>query len=297
MFSVAHKSEARRAKAWLKDRIEKSKKLPHGELICEAVEITPAMAEILLADHNRGNRPFKTKRFQYAEDMKSGNWLFHAQGLSLSKDGFLNNGQNRLAAIILAGCAIRMMVAFGEDREVFSVIDTGSPRGGADSLHIKGKKNTTVLAAAARLVRILGGGAPTGYASFPNQKILQTIDEHPRLEDWTTDGTRICKKLRGATAAGPTVAFYMISEQSKHARRLETFATLLAEGNIPTKRDPILTLREALKDRRIPPVKSGIGATYVCASIIKAWNLWVRGRTANLANISWSAGEPFPIPE
>src|SRR5690606_37518707 len=122
VFSAAHKSEARRARAWLKDRIEKSKKLPHGELICEAVEVTPAMAEILLTEHNRGNRPLKPRRFKYAEDMRAGNWLFHSQGLSMSRDGRLNNGQNRLEAVIMAGCNVRMMMAFGEDRETFSVI-------------------------------------------------------------------------------------------------------------------------------------------------------------------------------
>lgn len=298
VFSAAHKSDARRARAWLKDRIEKSKKLPHGELICEAVEVTPAMAEIMLAEHNEGNRPLKPRRFQYAEDMKAGDWKFHSQGISLSKDGLLNNGQNRLTAVVLAGVDVRMMVAFGEDRDVFPVIDTGATRGGSDSLHIAGYQNTTCLAASARLLRDIMSKRPGHDGRISNEDALRIVQKYPGLIDAAVVGQRVGCKLKGATTAAPAVAYYLIKEKSKYARRADAFFDMLAAGNVPNKRDPVLVLRDAIMNRSISTRAGGsVRAAHICGALIRAWNLWINGGKGSLGGITWIAGQPFPMPE
>lgn len=295
LFSAAHEREARRARSWLKDRLDKSKKLPVGEIMMESCDITPVLAEVMM-EYNRGNRPLKPRRFQYAETMKAGDWKFHSQPISFSRDELLNNGQNRLSAVVLSGCTVRMMVAFGESRDVFPVIDTGAPRGGSDSLHVAGYKNTTILAASARTLHTATSRSPRTNLSISNDHVIQIVRDHPELESSTTHGGKVGQKIRGATAAGPTVAHYLIYRRSQHARRLDNFFSQLKSGNISKKRDPILVLRDALMERRIATHK-GDRAVQVSASIILAWNLWVRGRTATLPGITWEPGQPFPMPE
>lgn len=299
VFSTAHGAEARRARSWLKDRIERARALPPGELRFEAVEITPVLAEIILAEHNRGNRPFKARRFQYAEIMKAGDWRFTSQGISFSRDGSLNNGQNRLDAVRIAGRSVRMTVAFGEDREVFPVIDTGASRGGSDALHIAGYKNTACLAASARLLKNVTSQMPRGNAIMTNEEVLDLVAAHPGLERMTTEGAMIGKAIRGATTAAPTVAFYLIDRHSAHARRLPHFINQLADGADLPKRSPSLVLRDAMMNRKVysATLSGSNRAAYMCAAIIKAWNLWVRGRQASMSSLAWPADTPFPMPE
>jgi hypothetical protein len=282
-------------RGWLTTQISRSKLLPPDELIHQTVEITPTMARIMLAEHNRGNRALKQKRFRYAKDIRDGKWKMHSQGISFARDGLLNNGQNRLTAIVLADRPAKMSVAFGEDRAVFSVLDTGATRGGADTLHVAGVKNTYAAAAAARLFNIVTSAAPRANASYSNDVILQTINDHPGIVDQTTAGQRIATRLK-MSGSPATVAFHLIEQSSKYAERLPEFIEYLAVGNIPEKRNPILVLREALKDRRLAPPRGGSYAP-LCAAVILAWNLWVRGKGASLSQITWGTDKPFPKPE
>lgn len=295
LFSEAHVLDARRATAWLADRIATAAKLPPSEFLSEVVAVTPALAEIILTRHNSGNRPIKPHaQASYAEAMRDGRWKLHSKGISFSRDGILNDGQHRLAAVVDSGCTVTMNVTFGEDRSVFDVLDTGKVRGGSDTLHVRGYKNTAVLAAAARLLLIVTGSSPRGNHTFPNDIIAQTVSGNVGLEGATTIGQHVAKKLRSSTAA-TTAAFYLISTHSAFSRRLDAFASHLATGTELTSRDPILVLREGLKDKTIGMKR--MAATEECAAIIYAWNLWVRGRKATLASLRWQPGSPFPTAE
>lgn len=298
LFSETNVTEKRRAAAWLGDRLEKSRNLHASELISEVVTLTPAMAELILSTCNKGNRTLRPKRVAaYADAIRDGRWKLSSQGISLSRDGRLNNGQHRLNAIIEAGRPVQMMVVFGEDRAVFDVIDNGAIRGGSDTLHVAGYKNTKTLAAAARLYVIVTGDQPNGNPSLANDQIKAVIEDHPRLEDWSTSGHRVGAKLKCSTAA-TTTAFYLIGEQSEYNRRLEFFIDRLLDGASLRRGDPILTLRDGLTRRELEVARDGTGKNvHVCAAIILAWNRWVRGRTASMSKLRWSNTDPFPQPE
>jgi hypothetical protein len=289
LFAATNVNEARRVRAWLSERFERAKKVG---MFSEIVTLTPAMAEVILADCNHGNRPLI-----WAEAIKDGRWRLTSQGISFSRDGGLNNGQHRLTGTIAAATPIPMLVVFGEDREAFDILDTGSVRGGSDTLHVAGYKNTATLSAAARLLRIILSDAPGSNASFSNDIIRQTVEEHhPLLEDATTHGHNVGKKLR-TSAGAVTAALYLIRRHSAHSNRLDVFVGRLLAGTDLRARDPILVLREGLIRSEFSETNGFGSAVRICAAVILAWNKWVNGRTASLTMLRWSPVNPFPKPE
>lgn len=299
LFSEASKPESRRAKAWLEERIASSKKLPSFQLHAEVVSMSPALAEIIMLQSNEGNRAIKTSKVAiYEEAIRQGRWRLTSQGISFSRDGHLNNGQHRLSAIIAAGCSVPMMVTFGEDRDAFDVIDAGLQRGGSDALHVAGYKNTATLAAAVRVLLNIEKATFGGRGGYSNDIIKATVARHPRLEDATTMGAKIGVALKTSQGA-TTTAVFLITRDSRSARRLDTFAERLVLGTELTKGDPILVLREGLRNNTLGAGhrNSDTRSAAKAAAIIKAWNQWVRGRRSSPSSLSWSPDKPFPTVE
>ena len=299
LFLAANPTDARRAKAWLSNRIAAASKLPPDQIITETVDVTPALAELLLREYNTDNRPIRSKRVAlYAQQMRDGQWKLTAEMVSLARCGLLNNGQHRLRAIIEAGVTVKMRMAFGEARDVFDVLDTGAVRGGGDSLHIKGYKNTNLLASSARIYRIITSSTPNRNLALTNTEVLAVLEAHPRLETATTWGARVAYRLK-ASGSALTAAFYLISERSASARRLDAFIESLATGTELRSRDPILVLREGLLSRQLEVARDGTGKNaMVTAAVILAWNRWVRGKTCSgHGALRWDTTTPFPMPE
>lgn len=298
LFADADVTGKRRAEAWLSDRLAASKKLGKSELISEVVQLTPALAEVILDTCNIGNRLIRRRRVEiFTQAIKEGRWQLTSQGISFTRDGLLNNGQHRLQAIIEAARTVPMQVTFGEKRDAFSVLDAGAVRGGNDTLHIAGYKNTAVLSAAARLLRLIEGGNLNSNYSFPNDLIQETVvSHHPTLENATTDGARIAKKLKTSSAA-TTVAMFFITAQTSHARRIDQFVDKLAEGHELGARDPILVLRDMLQKGVLGEKGHVTGAVAKTAAIIKAWNLWIHGRSATYQSLRFRPDEGFPDAE
>lgn len=294
LFSETDVAEKRRAEAWLKDRVTRAAKLSPGELLTEKVTMSPVLAEIILTGHNQKNRPLKKQRFVYATAMREGRWRYTSQGISFDRAGLLNNGQNRLTAIVLSGVSVPMQVAFGEDADAYDILDSGASRGGSDTLHSAGFKNTAVLAAAARLLKTVTGSAPRGNFTYPNDIILSVVMENDGLEVAATPGSNTGSKLRCSTAA-VTVAFYLISKHSQYRDRLPYFGDRLHDGTDLKRGNPILVVREMLT-RGMTGVSTSQKPALSCVAIIKAWNLWVKGRSATPSRLGWAAAEPFPEP-
>ena len=110
--------------------------------------ITPIKAEEYLARNtrNRNKKPMKIAR--YARDMAAGNWRFTGEPLKFAADGTLLDGQNRLHAVIESGASIQTAIARGITLEAQDVMDTATPRSGADQLVINGYSNGKDLQAA-----------------------------------------------------------------------------------------------------------------------------------------------------
>lgn len=109
-------------------------------------EITPQWAKHILATKNKRNRPENSASARsYALDMKSGNWILTHQGIAFDENGNLIDGQTRLAAVVLSGCTIRMMVTTGipveqgnrhDPTTTMDVVDRGRTRGIGQQLQL-----------------------------------------------------------------------------------------------------------------------------------------------------------------
>lgn len=296
LFSEANVTEARRAKAWLNDRLEKSKKLHANNIVSEVVNVTPELAEIILSTCNRGNRGLSQSHIErLAEIMREGRWMLTSQGISITREGLLNDGQHRLNAIVRSGRPQRMTVMFGEDREVFPVLDVGRVRRAADALHIDGYKNVTGLAAGARLFSIVTSDGPLRNRPISNDAIRQIVKAHPGLHDVSTPAIRITRATNCSKAAA-VAAIYLIATNSKFERRLDFFIERLVDGEGLRSNDAVKVLRDGLMKRDFEgPGRDGTAKNIcVCAAIIIAWNRWVRGTPTRQANLRWSIDDQFP---
>lgn len=310
LFMAAHQSENVRLGSWLNDTIKRSQLLPADQFIHEVVQMTPEFAGIILEDCNVENRRFKPNRIAaYAKAMAEGRWQLHTQGISFARDGKLNNGQNRLMAVVRSGCTVPMSLAFGEDRSVFVVLDTGAVRGGSDTLQIAGRKNTALLAASARLLMMVENGAAFANATFPNDVLEQWVSTRQDLDLYVTAGHSVGNKLK-ASPSGIVCGLYIIAMQSKIPMQpahfadgkitplLGQFIDRITDGTSGEPRCPTIALRDALMKGEITKkAHPGIRGNLISAAVINTWSRWARKRTGSSGKIMWQPGQPFPQPE
>lgn len=300
LFSAAPTSENKRNAAWLASRIERAKMGKSDEMETETVVITPALAELMLV-RNLDNRPVREKRVrQLADTIREGHWRLTSQGISFSRDGGLNDGQHRLKAIVAAGVAVPCRVTFGEDRDVFDVLDTHAGRTGGDVLAIAGYTYWNLLAAAARIYTAVMGSTPWRVQNLSNEDILEIISVNPGMEAVCRNASDAAKKLKCSSGA-VVAAFYIIRQQSKSADRLDEFARRLANGEDLAAKNPIRILRNLILTGHFAAGRVGSGITsnavLLAAAIVMAWNRWIAGKSATVKSMRWSPQQEFPSAE
>tara|TARA_R110000868_G_C10739224_1_gene752245 strand:- start:42 stop:929 length:888 start_codon:yes stop_codon:yes gene_type:complete len=148
----------------------------------EEVLITPEYAERLLKLNKSNNRALsQSKVLQYTEDMISGNWKSGTgETIKISKTNVFIDGQHRLRAIILSGVSVLMHISRGHEVDVFTVLDTGKPRGASDVLSIDNISNASQIAALIRAcISMSETGLMTTRRIIPNREILNLYNENP----------------------------------------------------------------------------------------------------------------------
>lgn len=134
--------------AWLDEQLERAK----TEVFSEVVELTPELADLLLHrnDGNRNIRPAKLN--QYVSDIVNDRWQLNGEGIMISKEGLMNNGQHRCSAVMAANKSIQTFMVFGVERESRATVDTGASRTAGDHLSLAGHKYAAALAGITRFV-------------------------------------------------------------------------------------------------------------------------------------------------
>ena len=106
------------------------------EMKISVMEITPDLAAEFLK-RNTGNRVIrKTAVAQYVDDLRRGNWKLTHQGVAISPNGRLLDGQHRLFAIVQSGVSAQMAVAIDVPEDSYLVMDRGKPRKIRDVLNL-----------------------------------------------------------------------------------------------------------------------------------------------------------------
>ena len=123
----------------------------------EVERINPKIAADYLKRNTKNYRKLSRPVVnRYADDMKAGRWELNGEAIVFDENGFLKNGQHRLAAIVLSGVTVEMTVIRGVDEEV-EAYDLNSVRTANQISNAKGIETTKGILSAVNLMFALSG--------------------------------------------------------------------------------------------------------------------------------------------
>ena len=115
-------------------------KTQSNEVVSQLMTITPLQAAFILEHKNKRNRKISDSTVEgYAGDMRNGKWTIGSESIAFYKDGYLQNGQHRLSAIVKSGVTIQSLVTFGLENDSINGTDQHRPRMAHDILTMKGE--------------------------------------------------------------------------------------------------------------------------------------------------------------
>lgn len=278
-------SESYRAHLWLEDLIEQAQSEPAAHIIA----LTPAMAAVLLERNPENRRLGEADVEKYIRDMENGLWRFNGEAMIVSRDGFLNDGQHRCAAVVATGHAIKVVLVVGVDRETRMTLDQGRTRTAGDYLAMQGHVNTMRLAAATGFIwqhdrrrMIHTSGKPT------KSEILAFLQEHEDI----VESVHACE-VKGADAYGgrSMLAFchWVFWKTSSDKSAADDFVAKLCKGDGLLSRDPILYCRNRMVQER-----GRLRGNDRAELLIRTWNAHRRGDTPKTLPIH---GGALPVVE
>jgi hypothetical protein len=216
----------------------------------EQVELTPELADILLR-RNDGNRHIRAAKLnQYISDIVADRWQLNGETLQVSREGELNNGQHRCAAVMAANKSMRTFIGFGFTRESRTTVDVGAARTAGDHLSVQGYKNSAALAGITRflLAYEMNGGRDTlGTNRITAAAVNQRVHGDPLLEKAAHVGSSTSKMKRMAPPSVLGFAFYLMARIDGEAA--DEFIAQVATGQGLHNHDPAYTVRETLINR------------------------------------------------
>ena len=242
----------------------------------KTVLITPDIAENLLAN-NSINRPFNKANLAYLKNqLLSNQWKLTHQGIAISKNGNVLDGQHRLKIVVETGMSVEMLVTSDLEEDVFSVLDTGKRRDGSDVLSIDGATNTHCMSAGIKNHLLYNKFKETSWrlrAIVSNNEVLNEYQLDPWGWQWTT-----ClahgHSLKGILLPGPFNCFLYLARQQGHkAEALEIFTKKINQGLDLSKGNPI----HAFRNRCIVSTTKRRDSQQWLANYIKLFNHVARG--------------------
>jgi len=237
-------------------------------------KISPELAYEMLKQNTKNRKLKKNIVLDYANQMATGNWKLTDQGISISKDKIIINGQHRLAAIVKSKTTIEIPVTIDLDyNDVFKVYDTGVKRTASDALHISGVKNASLIAASIKKQIILGKKNITKITNteihdryFSNSEVYQTIS------NLSTKYNNKLKLLSISLVGG--IMSYLIIDKKHDLDTVESFLNQLYFNKEITN-STIELLRDKLIDDLIGNKRMTKKVRIL--NVIKTWNNYING--------------------
>lgn len=263
----------RRERQWWERMLERGRQ----EMFSEVVTITPGIAEIIL-ERNVGNRGKKIRKIrEMVEDISAHRWSLNGETIIISMDGYLNDGQNRLYAVVEAGEPIETLVVFGVPRESQLTIDTGTSRSVGDMIKMKGGLNYNAAAATARLLL----GYQEGVFSTHQGSIFSKVAIHEHYMDnkeeideaVSLNGSIFARKVSQAAFAA---AYIILTRVCGNGPRVMEFLGKVAENSELSKNDARFVAHNYLATNVLRPNDK-------LALLLYHWNAWREGRLVRSA--------------
>lgn len=266
----------------------------------QVVMMTPEFAQQLLDKNHPDNRkPKKGKIATMRRDMlgeMGGVWYLTHNGVAVDEDGYLVDGQNRLAACVQAGVEVPMVLVTNVPRKSMQGVDCGTNRNVADAAKIAGAElphGGCGFAAIAR--RMFFGGGSKVYMSTP--QILAFIAEHRKALDFAFSALGTTP-IKGITQA-PVLAVIARAYYVRGARtRVKEFAEVLKTGlpEHPKQDGAAIQLRNWLLTKLTSRgIRVTAPANVVYAKTESALKYFLEGY--NPEKLYGTSKELFPIPQ
>ena len=272
-----------RAKRWLTEKLRRGER----EQFCEKAELTPELASLLLSINTDNRKLIESAVCGFAADISADRFPCNGENLVVCSDWVLGTGQHRSHAVIRAGRSINVFIAFGIAPEYRSTMDGGNAKRAHDHLQREGFSNTTCLAAAAQKVLQIErfGKLATGADRKPTkQEVMEFCRQSSALRRSISVTNGSSKIVNATTLAA---AHFFLSKRD--AAAADAFVKKLLSGAELSERDPIFTLRDKLRDRRLR-----LTGNEQLKAIFMAWNNWRRNKRAKSLTHSIEKGEKLP---
>jgi hypothetical protein len=266
----------------------------------ENIEIVDVTTEIALdwLTANTHNRPLKPRAIEaYAADMRAGVWSWNGEAIKFDRNGRLQDGQNRLHAVIESGKTIKMLVVRNLEPEAQDTMDSGVKRKFSDVLKLHGEENHVALASITRRVytwkagvRYVTGGGPY---SPSNMQLAATLAEHPELRDIAKRAQHVSSNSALPTSiAGLTVWLFDQIDKTDS----EHFFERLASDQGHHAGEPIYELRKTLTSNQ-GSRRQYTNRSILLALTIKAWNAYRDGRKIGQLRFAPGGARPEKFPD
>lgn len=282
---------------------------PHPAMVTKRVWLTPALAEKLatLIRHNR-----KPKRRSYDRLVRALNngihvqgdppddrWVMTHQGIAIDSNMVLQDGQNRIRAIVDTGVTAPIQISVGCDPAAWPAIDVGAPRTQADAVHAAGMADSGSLSSAARTAWLMynvpwQGSLWTNY-DVGHEIVLAMLEADRERFEWAAHVARQMAYRKDLRAGRQTLtaALYLIDAANDGQReRLEEFLEAFATNVFNGRSDPRNQLQRTIANHR--EAKGRRPAYESLALVLKTWRWWNEGAEVTPAAMRWRTSEDMP---
>lgn len=263
--AASNHSPERKAALWIDSKVAAAK----GGVICDVVEVTPALARALLERNPANRRVSEATVEKIVRDIDAGNFVVNGESIIVAADGTLNDGQHRLCAVVQANRSITSVMVFGPARDTRTTVDQGRSKQVGDYLAMGGHRDSLALAAAAGYVwqwKNIGRLSTQAMDRPTKGEVLAVVEANPGLADSVS-------AVGGNVVAGRGIlAFcHWVFSTKASAQVADDFIHALITGENLLSRDPVLYARNRLMaDRRLSPNEKA-------KLIFRAWNAYRRG--------------------
>ena len=230
------------------------------------VEITPMIAEAMLATSN-GNRPMKAAKLKaYRRDMENGKWSMNGESIIIDVNGSLVDGHHRLTACVQSGATIMSVVVTGAPIDAQKTIDMGASRTAGDALSFFGYKNSNNVNAIVRVLLSLENGRARS-ANPSTQEVFAFVEANPEIHAAATFASRQGRVMHKVNSL--LGAMYFLEAKHGDVSRVAQFAEVLASGIPAYQGCAAHALRERILRDEIAKTKVSIAERQLL--ILSAW--------------------------
>lgn len=123
-----------------------------GKVYTVETDLTFEMSEALLARNPENRKVSRQLVNAMKQDIINGNFIFNGEPIIISKEGLLNDGQQRCTAVYETKLPIHTLIVFGVTRESRLSVDQGKNRLTSDYLSMQGHEHSRLQAGVAVLL-------------------------------------------------------------------------------------------------------------------------------------------------